>query len=128
MGRDNHNVGLHMRPKNYKTPCDARGVWDRYAAMLGCGRITKNIAKPYDTTTTTQKIVEQNHVTIWKRKGQQRVCTCGGQLQYSDNIILCWTDAIGENQVQVSGKYCTACQRKYVVRSILLSAIKSKKE
>ena len=125
MGRDNHNAGIHMRPKNYKTPCDSIGKWDKYAAILGSAKIIKKVGKPYGESTILQRIVEKNQVTFWERKGQAKVCNCGGKLEYSDRNTLIWLEGQCEKQVQITGKYCVVCGRKYVVRKDLLSAIKN---
>lgn len=124
MGRDNHNAGIHMRPKNYKTPCDSIDQWDKYAEMLGSRKTKIHLGKPYGHKTTTQKIIENNDVIIWEQKGQEKVCNCGVRLEYSDKIVLSWSEENRERSVQVSGKYCTSCGRKYVVRKFLLVAIK----
>ena len=39
MGRDNHNAGIHMRNKNYKTPYDTIDRWDKYAEILGNSKL-----------------------------------------------------------------------------------------
>ena len=125
MGRDNHNAGMHMRPKNYKTAYDSVGSWDKYAVILGSGKKINNVGKPYENTTVTQRIKDNNSVTIWENKGQMQVCECGGKLEYSDKISLTWREGQCEKQIQISGKYCIECGKKYIVRNILLSAIKS---
>lgn len=126
MGRDNHNAGMHARPRNYKTPCDARGVWDKYAAILGSQKITVNNRNPFDIATPIQKIMQNNQVTIWEHKGQEKSCSCGGQLKYLDEILLDLGTQTDDEQLLVSGKCCVSCGRKYVVRNVLLSELKKK--
>ncbi len=128
MGRDNHNVGMHARPRNYKTPCDAKGVWDKYAAILGSQKISVNRRKAFDIATPIQKILQNNQVTIWEQRGQEKICSCGGQLKYLDEILLDLGSEIDDKKLHVSGKCCVSCGRKYVVRSVLLSEVKKKKE
>lgn len=123
MARENHNAGLHLRPRNYKTSCDVRQEWDKYAEILATESESVNKRKAFTVDSVSEKIVKNNNVIIWKIKGQQSNCCCGSRLLYSDRIELEWKDMSGKRYVYVSGKYCPSCDKKYVVQTILLKSI-----
>ena len=109
--------------KNYKTPYDTIDRWDKYAEILGNSKKI-NVARLYGNKFIIQKILDHNDVIVWEEKGQHKFCVCGSRLDYSDKILLSWLEGGCSENIQISGKYCHNCGKKYVVRKNLLVAIK----
>ena len=68
---------------------------------------------------------KSNFIEIWRTKGERKRCGCGGALGFSEKNEV-YFHAGGESvYVPVAGKYCIDCKRMYIVKDILLNAIKS---
>ena len=124
MGRDNHNAGLHLVPQNYRTSFDSKEEWDKYAEILSTqNKQSIMVTPPFYGDTRMTQIIRKNNVVIWERKGQESACDCGTKLKYSDNLDLKWSEMGKEKGITITGKFCPSCNKKYVVRSCLITEL-----
>lgn len=119
MGRDNNNAGIHIIPRGYQGVGDT-DEYDKYA---------KIIAESKGGSLLDSKIIEDinacNFITIWDKKGKYNECKCRcSKLKFADNTIKYHKTFDSLGSVVVPGKVCPECGRMYVVRELVLEAIK----
>ena len=64
-----------------------------------------------------------NFIEIWNKRGERKNCLCGGLLQYSDAVVVKYHQKGKMIQAVVSGKECPDCERKFVIKELILKAI-----
>lgn len=67
-----------------------------------------------------------NFIVIDEKKGKTKKCFCGGKLHYKQNIVIRFHNSREMDSVLIAGKQCIDCERKIVIKSILLSEIENK--
>ena len=66
-------------------------------------------------------IVKMNFAVIWQEKGQTRVCKCGsGKLSFRESIPIKYHKDGKVKKLSLQGKVCNDCDRKFLVRKMLL--------
>lgn len=119
MGYNQNNAGMHMIPHNYRGRTDTVDCQDKYATMIAESKYTR---------INDEKIIEDielcNFIMIEQRKGEVHRCLCGGNLEFKEKIAIKFHQNEKMKTVEITGKQCVDCERKLVVKSILLNAIK----
>ena len=119
MGKDNNNAGIHAIPKGYRGPSEA-DEYDKYAEM---------IAESDRHSILEDKIISDvrdcNFIILWDKKGKYNECKCKcAKLKFSELEIKYHKTFNTLGTVYVSGKTCPACGRMYVVRDLVIEAIR----
>lgn len=66
-------------------------------------------------------IVKMNFAVIWQEKGQTKTCKCGSEkLNFRENIPIKYHKDGKVKKLVLQGKVCKDCDRKFLVRKMLL--------
>lgn len=122
MGRDNHNAGLHFVRSRWATNDSFSGYSDRYAEIINEAHYSKQKQKE-DEKKLLQDIEICNFIILCEKRGTVSTCRCGGKFDYKDNIIVRYHGPKNMMAVKIAGKVCRDCERKLIIKSIVLNAI-----
>lgn len=122
MGYNQNYAGIHPVPHNYKGRTDIVDTYDKYGAMLA----EHNIKYDDKRKSFIEDIQLYNSVVIIKKKGSIKSCTCGGKLNYREDIKICYQSDEKMRTVQIVGKKCIDCGFKIVLEEELLQKLQLK--
>ena len=64
-----------------------------------------------------------NFINIENKKGEVKKCLCGGNLTFKDKLAIRFHKNGKMETVEITGKQCVDCDRKLVIKSLLLNEI-----
>ena len=126
MGYNQNHAGIHLIPYNYKEDFYDRESYDKYGAIIAETMSKRDREKLiYDKEKIVADVVLCNFIIIDEKKGKRKKCLCGGKLHYKENIVIRFHNAGKMVSLLIAGKQCIECERKFVIKSILLSKIEN---
>ena len=81
-----------------------------------------------DDSLVLSDIEKNNFVEMWNKKGEKKVCDCGGKLIFSPEIEVYFHAGKELVFALIDGKKCLECNRLFIVKSIAIESIRKIKE
>ena len=125
-GRPKSNIGMTWQ--KFSTDPEYGGG-DKYDLLLSDSLHNKSKSKVANPEMQKKEkdnavlldIVKMNHAVIWQEKGQSKECKCGSaKLSFKENIPIKYHKDGKVKKLFLQGKVCNDCDRKYLVRKMLL--------
>ena len=125
-GRPKSNIGMTWQ--KFSTDPEYGGG-DKYDLLLSDSLHNNQKSKITDSEMQKKEkdnavlldIVKMNFAVIWQEKGQTKVCKCGSEkLSFKENIPIKYHKDGKVKKLFLQGKVCNDCDRKYLVRKMLL--------
>lgn len=125
-GRPKSNIGMTWQ--KFSTDPEYGGS-DKYDLLLADSLHNKSKSKVANPEMQKKEkdnavlldIVKMNYAVIWQEKGQSKECKCGSaKLSFKENIPIKYHKDGKVKKLFLQGKVCNDCDRKYLVRKMLL--------
>lgn len=127
MGYNQNHAGIHLVPSEYKWRTDIIELHDKYGAMLVENKIKTDEINRGEIREKFLKDIQLNNVVIiTKKRGEIKNCSCGGKLDYRENISINFESNGKKREIQMTGKQCVECRCKIVVEKELFKRFELK--